>query len=119
MGDGALGHETLDPLDALAAASEHHKLLFEDDRVRVLDTLIRPGDRTAVHTHQWPSVHYVLSWSDFLRYDANDIVLFDSRSMAVKPEVGTALPGPPLPLHSLLNIGDADLHVISVELKRG
>ena len=111
--------ETLDPLDALAVAGEHHTLLFEDDRVRVLDTLIRPGDRTAVHTHQWPSVHYVLSWSDFLRYDADDVVLLDSRSVAARPEAGTVLPGPPLSPHSLLNIGERDLHVVSVELKRG
>lgn len=38
--------------DALAAAPLHHKLLFENDQVRVLDTRITPGETTALHTHQ-------------------------------------------------------------------
>lgn len=45
-----------DDLDALIAAPDHHTLLFEDDRVRVLDTVIRAGDRTPVHSHRWPAI---------------------------------------------------------------
>ena len=30
-------------LDALTAAPENHKLLFENDTVRMLDTVIQPG----------------------------------------------------------------------------
>ena len=40
---------------------------------------IAPGDRTPVHTHRWPAVLYVLSWSDFVRYDDKGEVLLDSR----------------------------------------
>ena len=40
-------------LDALIAAPKQHRLLLENDRVRVLDTEIAPGDRTPVHTHRW------------------------------------------------------------------
>ena len=36
-----------DELDALIAAPEHHKLLLENDSVRVLDTLILPNEITA------------------------------------------------------------------------
>lgn len=54
-------------LDALVAAPAHHRLLLENSRVRVLDTQIAPGQRTPVHTHQWPAVHYVLSGSAFVR----------------------------------------------------
>jgi hypothetical protein len=30
-------------MDALIAAPQHHKLLFENEQVRVLDTFIAPG----------------------------------------------------------------------------
>lgn len=59
-------------LDALTAAPKHHKLLMENKLVRVLDTLIKPGDITAMHTHKWPATYYILSWSDFVRRDEND-----------------------------------------------
>jgi quercetin dioxygenase-like cupin family protein len=50
-----------DELDALVAAPAHHKLLFENERVRVLETRIAAGDRTPVHTHRWPAALYILS----------------------------------------------------------
>jgi hypothetical protein len=105
-------------LDALIASPRHHKLLFENEFVRVLDTNISPGEMTNVHTHQFPSSLYFLSWSDFLRYDANGSVLVDSRNFPTTPAPGTALWSGPLTAHSLKNIGDNDLHVISVEIKK-
>lgn len=68
-------------LDALIAAPAHHALLFENDRVRVLDTNIAAGDRTPVHTHRWPVALCILSWSAFVRYDAEGGVLLDSRTV--------------------------------------
>ena len=50
-------------LDARVAAPDHHTLLLENERVRVLVTLIPPGDSTPVHTHRWPSLYYFFSWS--------------------------------------------------------
>ena len=38
-------------LDALIAAPEHHKLLFENEWVRVLDTSIPSGKMKHVHMH--------------------------------------------------------------------
>jgi quercetin dioxygenase-like cupin family protein len=67
----------LHPLDAMAAAPDHHAVLLENDQVRVLDTNLRPGERTPLHAHQWPAALYVLSWSDFLRRDDHDAVLME------------------------------------------
>ncbi len=106
-----------DSLDALAAAPNHHKLLLENDRVRVLDTRIAPGDRTPVHTHRWHSVLYVLSWSSFVRYDDQDNVLVDSRKIDAFKTPPTVLWSAPIPPHSLENVGETELHIISVELK--
>ena len=43
-------------LDALAAAPESHRLLFENGAVRVLETRIASGQTTQVHTHRWPGI---------------------------------------------------------------
>jgi quercetin dioxygenase-like cupin family protein len=104
------------PLDALIMAPGHHRVLFENDRVRILDTKLTAGDRTPVHAHEWPAALYVLSWSDFLRRDDTGKVIADSRE---RPQVaaGAGLWIEPLPPHSVENVGSADLHIIAVELK--
>ena len=102
-------------LDALVAAPAQHRLVLENDRVRVLDTLIAPGERTPVHTHQWPAVHFVRSWSAFVRRDAEGNVLVDTRAGASDPP--SVLWGDPLGPHSLENVGGTALHVLSVEVK--
>lgn len=104
-------------LDALTAAPKRHRLLFENANVRVLDTLIPPGERTPIHSHQWPAAHYVLSWSDFIRCDADGHVLVDTRATGLVIEPGSNFWGAALPPHSLENVGSTPLHIISTEVK--
>ena len=105
-------------LDALIAAPQHHRLLFENEFVRILDTHIPPGEKTNLHTHQNPASMYFLSYSDFIRYDGHGNITVDSRSIASLPAPGSALWSGPLALHALENIGKNNLHVISVEMKK-
>ena len=107
-----------DSLDALTAAPQHHRLLMENDRVRVLEALIPPAERTAVHTHRWPAVQYICSFSHFIRRDADGRITLDSRTQPPLAE-GAALWSEPLPPHSAENVGDKPLRVIVVELKSG
>ena len=86
-------------------------------RVRVLETRIEPGDATPVHTHRWPNVQYVLSGTDFVRYDGDGDVALDTRAGAGPPRPATTLWSGPLPPHSLENVGEAELRLIMVELK--
>ena len=104
-------------LDPLVAAAAHHTLLLENERVRVLETRIPGGETTAVHTHRWPNVQYVLSSPDFVRRDGEGAVLLDTRVAESRPEPPVTLWSEPLPPHSIENVGEADLHVIMVELK--
>ena len=39
-------------MDALLAAPASHRVLLENDRVRVLEVVIEPGAREPEHTHQ-------------------------------------------------------------------
>ena len=104
-------------LDALIAAPQHHKLLFENETVRVIDARIPPGEITNVHTHKWPASLYIISWSEFIRYDKDGNILLDSRNLSKQPSPATALWSEPLIPHALKNTGNNSLHVISVEIK--
>lgn len=104
-------------MDALIAAPAQHRLLLENERVRVLDTRIAPGERTPVHTHRWPAAHHVISWSAFVRRDDTGAVLLDTRVAGVTAAPGAVLWGEPLGPHTLENVGTAPLHIVSVEIK--
>jgi hypothetical protein len=106
-----------DQLDALSAAPANHRLLLDNDRVRVLDTVIEPGATTPMHTHRWPAVYVVLSWSDFVRRDADGAVMLDTRTAGMGATPPLALLGEPLAPHTLENVGTQPLRVISTELK--
>jgi len=52
-----LDASTWDPaLDAVAAAPRHHKVLFENERLRVLEVTLESNDEEPIHHHRWPSV---------------------------------------------------------------
>jgi quercetin dioxygenase-like cupin family protein len=53
-------------LDGVTAAPDHHKVLFENDQVRVIETTVRVGDTTPVHTHP-RTVMYVVAGDQFIR----------------------------------------------------
>ena len=90
--------------------------MLENDEVRVLDTRIASGETVPLHTHRWPSVLYVLSWSDFVRRDEHGDVTLDSRAAGLAPP--RVLWSAALPPHTLENVGAREIHIISVELKK-
>lgn len=104
-------------LDAVVAAPAHHRVLLENEHVRVLETVIVPGETVPLHTHRWASVYYVVSAGDFVRRDAQGNVTLDSRGLSRKLGPGDATWAPPLDPHTLENVGDTVIHVISTEIK--
>jgi hypothetical protein len=107
---------TTDELDGVVAAPGNHKVLFENDEVRVIETHIAAGEITPLHTHLAPTLQYVLSGSHFVRRDERGETMLDTRATPdyVLPKVqwsaGT-------PRHTIENTAEDDLVVISVELK--
>jgi hypothetical protein len=104
-----------DSLDALVAAPKHHKLVFENERVRILDTKIPAGELVPVHTHRWPAVYYTIVPGEFVRRDGEGNVLLDTR--VTLRFLGHASWIESLPPHSVENVGAAEIHLISCELK--
>jgi mannose-6-phosphate isomerase-like protein (cupin superfamily) len=105
-----------DDLDGVLAAPDHHRVIFENDVVRVLETIIRAGDVTPLHTHLTPQVMYIVSGSHFNRRDEHGAIMFDSHADRdfTPPRV---LYSASTPRHTLENTGSDDLVVIGVELK--
>jgi mannose-6-phosphate isomerase-like protein (cupin superfamily) len=104
-------------LDALEAAPHFHKLLLENEHVRVLETRIPPGETTPLHTHRYPAAHYVRTWSHFVRRNEAGDVMLDTRETDFSRNEPQALWGTALTPHTVENVGNATLHIVSVEIK--
>lgn len=85
------------------------KLRFENDRVRVLETISNPGDREHLHSHP-ANVVYVVAGGK-LRMTT------DGKTSDVDFKTGDTFWREPV-THSAENIGKTRLHAIIVELKR-
>jgi hypothetical protein len=106
-----------DSLDAMIAAPQYHRLVLENDRVRVLDTRVPVGDIVPLHTHRWPALYYTIVAGDFVRRDGEGKVLFDSRTVPGMLAASAATFVECLAPHSVENVSAAEIHLISVELK--
>jgi mannose-6-phosphate isomerase-like protein (cupin superfamily) len=104
-------------LDGPIAAAGNHRVLFENDRVRVLETIIRTGEKTAIHTHRAPQVMYVLSGSSFIRRDPAGAVMLDTSKLDPPFVMPPVLWSDFIPSHTIENTGPDDFAVIGVELK--
>ena len=108
-----------DSLDALVAAPAHHERLLENERVRVIHTHIPQGDLVPLHTHRWPAVAYLQSFSHFIRRDHEGKVLLDSRQAAAPPKTPAVQWLDALPPHTIENVGQSEISIFIVELKGG
>ena len=94
--------------DPVQTNPQLYHVLFENDRVRVLEYLDHPGDRTSPHTHP-DSVMVTLAsfcrrlWSGEREVEL-ELPAFQARWLDAQE-------------HSGMNIGDTETHAIFVELK--
>jgi hypothetical protein len=104
-------------MDAVSAAPKNHKVLYEDDRVRILDVTVEPGEKENMHAHRWPSILIVDSPAKKKEYTSDGEVISTD-----KPPAETLLPiivrmGPAKP-HAIENLDTNVLHLYRVELKK-
>lgn len=104
-------------MDAVKAAPENHKVIFENEHVRVLEVTVAPHSREPVHAHCWPSTLYVMQAGDIIDRDAKGNILFDSRQLKVKPKMPFVTWSPPQAPHSVENLDDRPEKLIRIEQK--
>jgi len=107
-----------DLLDAVAAASNSHRVLLENELTRVLQVTIAPGEREPEHTHRWPSI-MVVHRPARIRYYTGDSLTFTSAEQpapaASGPRVSWLDPEGP---HSVENIDGHPYEAFRIELKQ-
>lgn len=101
----------LSDVDATRTDAEHHEVLLENDRVRVLLMTYPAGATSPVHAHR-PGAMVVLQGGR-----SRNIVEGEPQeeTAAARGDVGWSEGSPP---HATENLGDTDIVVIRVELKK-
>jgi hypothetical protein len=103
-------------MDALIAAPGSHRVILENDQVRVLEVVIEAQSREPEHTHQAPSV-MIIDEPARIRYYEGDALRFESSAQLESgPRVRVRWMEPEGP-HSVENIDERRYHAIRVELK--
>jgi hypothetical protein len=105
-----------DSLDALLAAPAH-SLVLENQKMRVVQTRIGPGQTVPEHTHRLAGVRFIEIWSDLMRRDQPGNVLVDTRRLADRPRLNPRLWPEPLPPHTVENAGGVAFNRVPVEIK--
>lgn len=108
--------------DAVAAAPNSHRVLLEDDKIRVLHVEVAPGATEPVHDHRWPSVMYFeqpqpITYITYKLVNGRPVETerFDAPSLAKTQTVR----GEPEGLHAVKNRGSAPFVAVRVEFKGG
>jgi hypothetical protein len=104
-------------LDAVAAAPKNHRVLLENDRVRVLEVTVAPGERQAVHAHCWPSVMHIFYEGISRNYDAEGRLIDEIKVAPPPSEFPKTLWLQPTPPHSVHNLDSQPIRLLRVELK--
>ncbi len=96
--------------DPVNASPKTHKTIFEDDRIRILDIHIKPGEKSPMHSHP-AYVAIALEGKCKVRFTSPD-----GEKQDVEFEAGQSASREP-EAHTVENIGDAVCHALNVELK--
>jgi len=103
-------------MDAVAAAPDSHRVLFENDEVRVLEVTIAAGHREPEHTHREPSV-MIVDGPAQIRYYQGAELLFSSPADISASGTRASWMDPEGP-HAVENVDNRPYHAIRVELRQ-
>ena len=108
--------------DAVAAAPISHRVLLEDDKIRVLRVEIAPGVTEPVHDHRWPSVMYFeqpqpITYITYKLVHGKPVETERFDAPAFPPT--KTVRGEPEGLHAVKNQGTVPFIAIRIEFKSG
>ena len=104
-------------LDAVATAPGNHRVLYEDDMIRVVSVSVAPGETEPVHHHRWPSVFVIDRLVKLRDFDG------EGREIPLPIPDHFELPLvvrlPPQPAHKVRNEDVSAFHGTRIEFKQG
>lgn len=103
----------MNKLDGVVVAPNSHKVILENEKVRVLEVTIEPGKKEPEHIHELSSVMIVTNPAKIRYYNANKTWFDIDLEKEIKNEWMD-----PEPLHAVENIDNKPYKAIRVELKR-
>jgi quercetin dioxygenase-like cupin family protein len=95
--------------DVMKVSPETHKVLLENDRVRVLDARMKPGEKVAMHSHP-ANVAYFLSDGKI------KITYPDGKTEEREVKAGVTAWSDGV-THAAENVGTTEFHELQIELK--
>ncbi len=104
-------HSKMSENDARITAAETHRLIFENESLRILESRVKPGQVVPFHTHQWDSLILTLQGSEFQVNDGGDVKTENWMPTAEKSEGSSCL-------YSYRNIGNAEFRALIFEFKK-
>jgi hypothetical protein len=113
-----------DSLDAMRAAPDNHKLVYEDNDVRVLAVILDGNKSEPIHTHKWKSIMWIAKpivpckINNYQKVDNGQLVKSDSVLIKEMPLNLGQLIGPEGPT-SITNLSSENGVAYRVEFKRG
>ena len=99
-------------VDALTASPDNFRLVLENDRVRVLEYTLLPGQKDRRHTHPKRVAHVIAGGTLRVHFP-------DGRHLNFEEKAGDTSWGDPAPLHDTENIGTTPIKILLVEVKDG
>lgn len=99
-----LGHD-----DIVAIAPESHRVIFENDTIRMLKVTLKPGETVGMHRNP-ENVNYILKPGTLRLINA------DGSAVDVELSEGQVIPAPESS-HAVENVGGTEVQTVCVELK--
>ncbi len=104
-------------LDAIVAAPANHKVMLENDHVRVLDVTVAPGERENLHAHSRRSFMYLMYEGVYRDYGPNGELLSENKVAPPPNQFPMGLWLDPQGPHAVENLDSRPVRLIRVELK--
>ena len=112
-----------DSLDAVKAAPENHKVVYEDSTVRVLQVLLNGHKAEPIHTHKWKSIMWIAKPAvpcTMYQYSLNEAGKFVASDSVTIPHMDTDI-GHPIGAEGptgIKNLGNDNGIAYRVEFKK-
>lgn len=106
-----------DSLDAVAAAPANHRVVLENEHVRVLDVTVQPGEREPLHAHCRSSVMYLMYEGIYKDYGPGDELLSEVSESPSDAQYPMTLWVDPQGPHAVHNLDSRAVRLLRVEIK--